>query len=231
MAVDLFPIVQRQGDRISVCGFVNRHFAHSNPLRHLTVNLIASTCATGTEDPVILFHKRCPHREVDPGKLDVAGGHVTLNDFLFQELDWNGPSLMAQTFQFVARREAREEIHAQPTAEFRQEHFHQFKSVAHFHVESECRRDDGTVTYNYEYSSVFAVVLNPRERIWFLDDCPKCNVQSPAVPLGYEAMLNEFRTNPDKFADGSTRILRELIDNRDMVDELRLLLATATPRA
>jgi 8-oxo-dGTP pyrophosphatase MutT (NUDIX family) len=231
MAVDLFPIVKRDNDRISVYGFVNRHFAHTNPLRHLTVNLIASTYETTPENPIVLFHKRCPHKEVDPDKLDIAGGHVTLNDFFFQELDWNGPSLLTQTFEFVARREAREEIQAQPSVEFRQEHFHRFEKVAHFQVESKRTNMDGSKTYNYEYSTVFVVVLNPRERIWFVDDCPRCNTQSPAVPFAYETMLDQFSTNPHMFADGSARILKELVGNPGMRIQLRELLTQAMPRA
>ena len=230
MAVDLFPVVERDKDRIAVCGFVNRHSSLTLPLRHLTVNIIVGTFGGRRQNPIVLFHKRCSHKDVDPDKLDIAGGHVTLNDFFFQGLDWNGPSLIAQASEFTARREAREEIRAKRPVKFEKEHFHRFQRVGHFHVESVNKSEDGEETYNYEYSTVYVVVLNPRKRIWFVDECPKCPALSEAIPLGFGEMRDRFMDRPDQFADGSSRILWELVEHPPLARKLLKLLKTATPR-
>jgi hypothetical protein len=198
-------IVKKTDDELlEVQGCVSSLFAHQREIPHTTVQLIP--VFKGTQD--VLIHRRAANRWLYPNKLDFNGGHVTFEFGLM-----NGNGALLEVVENNALREAREEIwiseHGKPYIIPKADLF-MFTQLGEMEV---------TQPNNVEYSTGFVVFLpsnlTPDDKsVQVVDDAPKGAVDifaSQRVPLSQ--VREDFRANPDDFADGASRILSRLDNN------------------
>jgi len=203
---DEYLIIVKKTDAglLEVQGCVTALFAHQQEIPHTTVQLIP--VFKGTQD--VLLHRRAANRWLYPNKLDFNGGHVTFEFGLL-----NGDGALRQVIINNALREAREEIwiteHGKPYI-IPKSDICMFTQLGEMAV---------TQPKNVEYSTGFVVFLpsnlTPDDKsVQVVDDAPNGavdNFASRRIPLSQ--VREEFRANPDEFADGASRILSRLDSN------------------
>jgi len=213
---------------LEVCGCVTRTMAHALGFPHTTVLLIPTTWDEKRHEPVIFVHKRSPHKRTWPNTWDFCGGHLTFKDWHCHCLQnsLNTLDLIERTAEQTALREANEELRCNPYFEFRPKDIRPFKFVGYF----DCVTQSET-SHNVEYSTAYVVAV-PEDRnvsVWDTDKEGERKLEVRCVSLG--ELLEEFKNDknePKSFADGASRILQKLVEERSLKSEFSELLAKVT---
>jgi len=200
MPDEYLTIVKKTDAGLEVQGCVASRFAHSDArIPHTSVQLIP--VFRGTQD--VLIHRRGEHWRMYPNKRDLNGGHVTFEIGLL-----NGHQALVDVIDQTALREAQEEIWAvangQPNI-ITQADLHRLTTPGQLTVDE---------PMNVEYSTAYVVFLpveadpiNQTVQVF------EGGITLPCQRLSLHQVREEFRTYPDDFADGASRILSELDSN------------------
>lgn len=221
-----FLVAKRTPDApLKVCGCITRSMAHASGFPHTTVLLVPATWNEQQRQPVILMHKRSPHKRTCPNTWDFCGGHLTFKDWHCHCLQnsLNSLDLIERIAEQTALREANEELRCNPSFEFRPKDIHPFKPVGYFDCETKSQ-----TSHNVEYSTAYVVVV-PKDReisVWDTDKEGERRLEVKRVSL--EELLEEFKNEPTSFADGAGRILEKLVEDDNLKSEFSKLLASIT---
>lgn len=208
MPDEYLTIVKKTDTGLDVQGCVASRFAHSEArIPHTSVQLIP--VFRGTQD--VLIHRRSKHFRMYPDKLDINGGHVTFELGLL-----GGQQSLLEVIEYTALREAQEEIwvavDGQPHIISRDD-IHRFTQLGELSVHQ---------PKNVEYSTAFVVFLppsaNPANHTVKVVDGSATPFECQRLPLNQ--VREAFRSNPDDFADGASRILTQLDQNIDLEQSL-----------
>lgn len=204
MPDEYLTIVKMTDTGLSVQGCIAALFAHEQEIPHKTVQLMP--VFKGTQD--VLIHRRGADRWLYPNKLDFNGGHVTFDFGLL-----NGSNALLEVVENNALREAREEIWIVDNG---QPYIIPKSDVCMFTQLGEMTVNQPR---NVEYSTGFVVFLPANttpdnNSVQVVDDSPNGAVDhftSRRIPL--DQVREEFRADPEDFADGASRILSRLDNN------------------
>lgn len=223
MTQELFAIVEKQDDRIVVCGFATRDYVHGNSIRHMAVQIIPVALDGAGNDCIVFIHRRSPFKGTSPNKLDFCGGHITFDDQFFPRLYWDAPVLLEKASHHTALREAREEIRCDPSIIFTEKNLYRFREVGAFRCDAQ--RDDGSI--NREFSTAFVLGLPRKHKVTVWDTDRKGERQLEVKEKMFHELLKEFTEKPNDFADGVSRILDKVSEDPYMQKELHNLMMDA----
>ena len=201
MLDEYLTIVKMTEAGLEVHGCVTGGLAHSEArIPHTSVQLIP--VLQGTHD--ILIHRRSANRHTYPNKQDINGGHVAFELGLMI-----GQSSLLEVVEQTALREAREEIWVAVDG---QPHILTEADVCRFTQLGELAVDQPR---NVEYSTAFVVFLpesaDPDNQTVKLYDEGASPFACRRLPL--DQVRDEYRADPEDFADGASRILSWLDSN------------------
>jgi 8-oxo-dGTP pyrophosphatase MutT (NUDIX family) len=215
MPHEYLSIIQKTDTGLEVHGCITSGLAHQLRIPHTTVQLIP--VFKGTQD--VLIHRRSANRRLYPNCIDFNGGHVGFDLALL-----NGSNGLLDVVIKTAIHEAREEIwltvdgqpYIIPVTDV-----HMFTDLGEMFVNQ---------PMNVEYSTGFVVFLpnstSPTEgTVKVFDDDLDGSVQEfDCERILLATMRQNFRDNPDDFADGASRILSRLDDNPDFEQKLMRII-------
>ena len=201
MLDEYLTIVKKTALGLESQGCVASRFAHSEArIPHTTVQLIP--IFQGTHD--VLIHRRAANLRMYPNVQDFNGGHVTFEMGLM-----GSQSNLLKVIEQTALREAREEIWVAVNG---QPHIITQADICRFTQYGELAVEQPR---NVEYSTAFIVFLpgniNANDQTVKVVD----NIDDEISPLAcrrvpLSQLRDEFRANPEDFADGASRILSRL---------------------
>lgn len=198
---EYLPIVIKEDENLSVCGFVRRDVAHSNlRIPHISVNIVP--IIRGTEKTIL--HKRSRNRKIDPSKYDFNGGHITYEPSLISE-----SKALEIANDKAALRETREEIAVSKDGRpyiFSPNDLIRFTSIG------------GLVTgfnnpdsINVGYMTGYILLLPPDSTIIISDEDENGTIEElPYREVNIPDIVSLFKEKPSEFACGAGAILREL---------------------
>jgi len=223
---ELFPLIEDADGQLRICGFAERHFVHGNSLRHMAVQIIPVMPQAGNE-VAILVHRRSEYKRTCPNMLDFCGGHISFDPGDCPQSAWAAHDTLWKASQETAIREAQEEIRCTPEVVFTAEDLYQLGAIGAF--ECETQRKDGS--WNREFSSAFVVGIPPDHKVTVHDTDKKGERELAVQQFTFSRLLGEFEANEDDFADGAARILKQVIADGALKEELTELLHQAAAHA
>lgn len=210
---ELLLLAAREGDRLRVCGTVARDAAHAHGFPHVAVNLIP------VRRGKVVLHKRSPHKIVCPNLWDFAGGHVEYSDDYGDLATYD----LERASDDAAVREANEEIRCTPRYKFKLRDLPRVGNVGEFET-----RTPGPQSINVEHSTAY-VVRVPFDRVVTMYDTDRFGERKLKTREStFAALVAEFRSAPESFADGVSRILIRAAKHATLARHLEKAIANAT---
>ncbi len=202
---EYLPVVIKEEDILSVCGFVRRDVVHSSlRIPHISVNIIP--IIRGTEKTIL--QKRSKKRKIDPSKYDFNGGHVTYDPTLFL-----GQNALEQANDKTALRETREEIAVSNDG---MPYVFSSKDLIRFTKIGELLTGfDRPDSINVGYMTGYILFIPFDSKIIITDE----NEDGTIEELSYEEVdisevVSLFKEKPLDFASGATAVLKELSNTK-----------------
>ncbi len=211
MPHEYLTIVQKTGTRFEVHGCMTSGLAHRMRVPHMTVQLIP--VFKGTQD--VLIHRRAANRRLYPNCQDFNGGHVSFDFALL-----NGNNGLKDVVVKTAIQEAREEIWLSINSE------PYILPISDIHMFTDLGEMSVDQPMNVEYSTGFVVFLpsnaNPiNGSVKVFDDDTDGSVQGfKCERVSLDSVRQNFRNDPDDFADGASRILSRLDNDAEFEQKL-----------
>lgn len=114
--------------------------------------------------------------------------------------------------------EAREEIFCEPKYTFTKKDLVRLGEIGQFET-------GHAGIGNYEYSTAFVVFL-PEKTNFIIEDTDKTGThQLQTTEYYFDELIEEYQKKPDVFADGISRILKILINDKNLKDTLNTILS------
>jgi 8-oxo-dGTP pyrophosphatase MutT (NUDIX family) len=212
-------VTRRPNGNIEFCGCAQAYATHVHGMPHTTVQLVPVTWDLDRQEPVVLLHKRSPHKRTSPDAWDFCGGHLTFDESYFDGRPWQSAYDLGRAAVDGAVREANEEIHCDPSFQFTQAHIYQFQTVGYF----DCRAPTAH-GLNVEFSTAYVVMIPPDRRVGIWDTDMLGERELECRRLGCSELFNCFQESQQPFADGADRILRKLIEDEELKSEFLTLV-------
>jgi 8-oxo-dGTP pyrophosphatase MutT (NUDIX family) len=226
---ELSVLVAREHNILKFIGTKPALEAHRLGEPHATVQLIAVRWEEGGAQ--LLIHRRSPHKRTSPDSWDFCGGHLVYEEKYREGDGYN----LSRAYDEGAWREAAEEIHIQPCpcnscGASTMQHimlppasFFRFKGVGYF----ECRsKIIGGL--NVEYSTAYLVAIPNGHEVKVYDtvqiDGKEVNEKLHHEWLTVEQLMQRFRDERIKFADGAERILKRLEAEEGLLREFEIAI-------
>lgn len=205
---EYLPVVIKEGEDLSVCGFVRRDIVHSNlRIPHISVNIVP--IIRGTENTII--HKRSHKRKIDPLKYDFNGGHVTYEPALSSY-----PKALELLNDKTALRETREEIAVSNDG---RPYVFSSKDLIRFTKVGELTTGfDDKNSINVGYMTGYILFLPSDSKIIISDENEDCSIEELSykeIPI--PELVSLFKNKPQDFAAGATAILNELSNTKSEI--------------
>jgi len=198
---EYLPVVIKEEDILSVCGFVRRDVVHSSlRIPHISVNIIP--IIRGTEKTIL--QKRSKKRKIDPSKYDFNGGHVTYDPTLFL-----GPNALEEANDRTALRETREEIAVSNEG---RPYVFSSKDVIRFTKVGELLTGFNTPdSINVGYMTGYILFIPFDSKIIITDENEDGSIEElPYEEIHISEVVSLFKKKPLDFASGATAVLKEL---------------------
>lgn len=198
-------LVEKSEKKMIAVGLANAQAAHRNGWCHATV--LAVPVLIGTSPAKILLYTRGVNRRSCPDMFDFAAqGHIDYNFEL-------GPFDLEDLVLHNAIREAQEELRPDRPYEFRPGDFRRFGEYGEW---------THTSSTNVEMSTMHFIRL-PNDRIWWVGDSNQDFVQPET--LSFPELMDRFKSAPEKFADGASRVLLRLSQDSQLRRDFEAVLA------
>lgn len=198
---EYLPVVIKEDENLSVCGFVRRDIVHSSlRIPHISVNIVP--IIRGTEKTIL--QKRSNKRKIDPSKHDFNGGHVIFEPTLF-----SGSKSIEEANDKTALRETREEVSV--SIDGRPYLFSSNDLIRFTKIGELITGFDNPNSINVGYMTGYILLLPPDTTIIMTDE----NENGIVEELSYQEIdipdvVSLFKEKPQEFACGATSILKEL---------------------
>lgn len=240
---------------LQIVGFTTRNIAHTFGTPHAAVQVFV-VIPVKTENgvqPQILLHKRSKHKKIDPGKWDICGGHLEVDDQMLAGLsgsspqttqsaldlltkNWNNHPFIERLFWEAAVREVNEEVQfKQLDFQFERKHLKGFGAIGAFKTGF-----DNPLAINREYSGVFLAFVPVKKllistedelsQILKIEDTVSIDgkvVEEEATEIrltSFESLMDDFLVHSKKYADGVSRVLARLAGDAGLKKEFRALV-------
>ena len=198
---EYLPVVIKEEDILSVCGFLRRDVVHSSlRIPHISVNIMP--IIRGTEKTIL--QKRSKKRKIDPSKYDFNGGHVTYDPTLFL-----GPNALDEANDRTALRETREEIAISNDG---MPYVFSSKDLIRFTKIGELLTGFNTPdSINVGYMTGYILFIPFDYKIIITDENEDGSIEElPYEEIDISEVISLFKKKPLDFASGATAVLKEL---------------------
>lgn len=211
--MELIPIVDF--DTLELKGFAERKWVERNRLCHLTALLIPVRC----EDGKVVLQIR-PEGKSYAGCRDFFGGHVTLGKEFWAFLVGQEFDLKPIVWS-TAMREANEELRMT-----REDGYPEIITKEHLTIIENIGSFPWIGKQTVERSTLFIVKIPHNCLIHPMDDVNGKFVPVKTEFLILDEVLEKYRKNEWKFADGAERILKRLSENKELLESVRGIITT-----